>query len=151
MFALISESSLKLVDRALSVGRCQGASLSQSRSLFNHGITSTRIHVGKFMSLFGSLLTSRPILGDIVKRQLSDAESGTIISTSISCDLRPTCSASRYVETRSRKVNGLCARDSGFHDGASSHCSPLCRPFDVVNSYELLNELHAIPAHELEV
>ena len=54
---LISETSLKLVDRALAIG-------------------------------------------DIVKRSSGHAESGTIISTSIFCDLQPVCSETSYKFTK---------------------------------------------------
>lgn len=107
MYCLFAESSLVLIDRALTAG-------------------------------------------DIVKKQLSDAQSGTVVSTSLKCDLRPLCSALDYTNNEPRTAHGLCSsscESKEMHDG----CLPLCRKIGRPMEHPFLNrELYDIPASELK-
>ena len=88
--------------------------------------------------------------GDVVKRHISDAQSGTVISTSLRCGLRPLCSASEYAEKDLRTAHGVCP---AYHEPRERHnrCPPRCLLFGTPNRRQILNEeLHDVPASELK-
>ena len=88
--------------------------------------------------------------GDVVKRSLSDAQSGTVISTSLTCGLRPVCNASEYTEKAPRTTHGICSysREPGE---SQNHCLPRCIEAGIPGHHPFLNEeIRDVPASELQ-
>ena len=77
--------------------------------------------------------------GDIVKRQLSDAQSGTIISTSLQCTLRPQCFADEYAAKSYPMAHGIISKVRAVKQSRS-----------LSKSRHHKDQIYDIPAQELE-
>ena len=88
--------------------------------------------------------------GDIVKRQLSDPESGTVVSTSLRCALRPTCSISEYNMKKPRTALGICPHC--YKRGQTLRtCMPRCPALESPDQFRSeTQELHDITASDLK-
>lgn len=77
--------------------------------------------------------------GDVVKRQLSDAQSGTVITTSLRCTLRPQCFADKYATKSYTAAHGVIPKSKAGTKSSSLSNSPHHKA-----------QIYDIPAHELE-
>lgn len=77
--------------------------------------------------------------GDVVKRHLSDAESGTVISSALSCSLRPLCTADRYNVKHFDTAHGVLSKTAAEAQPASSS-----------DSSHRVQQLTNVPAKDLK-
>ena len=77
--------------------------------------------------------------GDVVKRQLSNAQSGTIISTSLRCTLRPQCFADEYATKHYPEAHGVYNKSIAAQVSQSLSTSRYHK-----------EQIYDIPAQELE-
>ena len=77
--------------------------------------------------------------GDVVKRQLSDADSGTVISTALSCSLRSLCTADKFSAKTFAAAHGELSKAEVEAQGTHSN--------DWIHSDEQLDN---VPAQELK-
>ena len=76
--------------------------------------------------------------GDVVKRQLSDAESGTVISTALSCSLRQLCTAETYNVKHFDAAHGIISKKAAA-----------ARPAPLSDSRYPVQQLTNVPAKDL--
>ena len=76
--------------------------------------------------------------GDVVKRKSSDAQSGTILSTSLRCTLRPQCFADEYAAKSYPGAHGVYSKLKAAKEARS-----------LSKSCYYKDQIYDIPAHEL--
>ena len=87
-------------------------------------------------------------IGDVVKRRLSDPQSGTIINTSLKCALRPVTSAAKYAEKAFHTAHGICP-DYYLPKSAHHQCPRKCLEQPYLAYPEDNKQIDDVPASEL--
>ena len=88
-------------------------------------------------------------VGDVVKRRLSDPQSGTIVSTSLKCALRPVINAAEYSEKDLPAPHGICP-DYYLPKSAHHKCRRKCLEQPDPAFIERNKPIRDVPASEIK-